>query len=112
MQVFPLWENALGSSSFFNLYIWLCSVFVAARDFSICGEWGLLSGSGSRASHCSGFSFCGALALGHTGTVGGTGASLTRSRWDLPRPGIKPMFPTLVGGFFTSEPPGKPCTKF
>ena len=28
--------------------------------------------------------------------------------WDLPRLGIDPMFPALVGGFFTTEPPGKP----
>ena len=27
---------------------------------------------------------------------------------DLPDPGIKPMFPTLAGGFFTTETPGKP----
>jgi len=30
---------------------------------------------------------------------------------DLPDPGIKPMapeFPALAGGFFTTEPPGKP----
>ena len=30
---------------------------------------------------------------------------------DLPTPGIEPMspaFPALTGGFFTSEPPGKP----
>ena len=27
---------------------------------------------------------------------------------DLPNPGIKPMSPTLVGGFFTMETPGKP----
>ena len=27
---------------------------------------------------------------------------------DLPDPGIKPMSPALAGGFFTSEPPGKP----
>ena len=26
---------------------------------------------------------------------------------DLPNPGIKPMSPTLAGGFFTTEPPGK-----
>ena len=29
---------------------------------------------------------------------------------DLPDPGIKPMFPVLVGGFFTTEPLGKPHT--
>ena len=27
---------------------------------------------------------------------------------DLPDPGIKLMSPALAGGFFTSEPPGKP----
>ena len=29
------------------------------------------------------------------------------SPWDLPDPGIEPMFPALAGGFFTTEPPGK-----
>ena len=28
---------------------------------------------------------------------------------DLSNPGIKPMSPALAGGFFTTEPPGKPC---
>ena len=27
---------------------------------------------------------------------------------DLPDPGTEPEFPALTGGFFTSEPPGKP----
>ena len=27
---------------------------------------------------------------------------------DLPNPEIEPKFPTLAGGFFTTEPPGKP----
>ena len=27
---------------------------------------------------------------------------------DLPDPGIQPTSPSLVGGFFTTEPPGKP----
>ena len=27
---------------------------------------------------------------------------------DLPDPGIKPLFPAPVGGFFTTEPPGNP----
>ena len=30
------------------------------------------------------------------------------SSGDLPDPGIKPMSPALAGGFFTTEPPGKP----
>ena len=28
--------------------------------------------------------------------------------WDLPGPGIKPVSPALVGGFLSTEPPGKP----
>ena len=31
---------------------------------------------------------------------------------DLPNPGIEPMSPALAGGFFTTEPPGKPLSKF
>ena len=30
--------------------------------------------------------------------------------WDLPNPGIEPVFPALAGGFFTTEPPGKAQT--
>ena len=29
--------------------------------------------------------------------------------WDLPGLGIEPAPPALSGGFFTTEPPGKPC---
>ena len=28
--------------------------------------------------------------------------------WDLPRPGLEPVFPALAGGFLTTAPPGKP----
>ena len=28
--------------------------------------------------------------------------------WGLPRSGIEPVSPALVGGFFATEPPGKP----
>ena len=30
--------------------------------------------------------------------------------WDLPGSGIEPMSPTLAGGFFTTEPQGKPLS--
>ena len=49
---------------------------------------------GARASHCGGFSCCGARALG----------------WDLPGPGLEPMSPALAGGFLTTAPPGKPSS--
>ena len=32
--------------------------------------------------------------------------------WDVPRSGTEPVFPALVGGFFTTEPPGKPLDFF
>ena len=30
---------------------------------------------------------------------------------DLPDPGIEPVSPASAGGFFTAEPPGKPCVE-
>lgn len=32
--------------------------------------------------------------------------------WDLPRSGIGPMFPALIGGYSTTEPLGKPCVVY
>ena len=37
----------------------------------------------------------------------GARAYVLRGMWDLPRPGLEPMFPTLAGGFLTTAPPGK-----
>ena len=34
------------------------------------------------------------------------------SQGDLPDPGIQPESPALAGGFFTTEPPGKPFLDF
>ena len=34
-------------------------------------------------------------------------AQLLHSMWNLPRPGIKPMFPALAGRFLSTVPPGK-----
>ena len=81
-----------------------------------------------RAFHCSGFSCFGSQALGLQTSVGaacgfssygsralecwlnscGTRASLPHNMWDLPGPGIKPVSLTLLGGFLTTGPPGKP----
>ena len=83
---------------------------------------------GARASHCGGFSCCGAWALGaQASVVVARGLSSCGSRalerrlsscsawaqvlhgmWDLPGPGFKPMSPALAGGFSTTAPPGKP----
>ena len=81
---------------------------------------------GARASHCSGFSCCGARALGARASVVvahglnscgsqalerslsscGAQAQLLCGMWDLPRPGLKPVSPALAGGFLTTVPPG------
>ena len=81
----------------------------------------------ARASHCGGFSCCGAWALGTQASVVvahrlsscgpwalecrlsscGTWAWLLCSMWDLPGPGLKPMSPALAGGFLTTVPPGR-----
>ena len=36
------------------------------------------------------------------------GLSCSAAMWDLPRPGLEPMSPTLAGRFLTTAPPGKP----
>ena len=68
-----------------------------------------------RASHCGGFSRCGAQALGTRASVVvahglsscGAQASLLCGMWDLPGPGLKPVSPALAGEFLTTAPPGK-----
>ena len=60
------------------------------------------------AFHCSGFSCCSSWALEFGLNSCGAWAWMLLGMWDLPRPGIKSMSPALAGGFFTTEPPGKP----
>ena len=81
----------------------------------------------AQASHCSGFSCCGARALGAWASVVvvcglsscdsravqcrlsscGSWAQLFHNMWDLPGPGLEPVSPALAGGFLTTVPPGK-----
>ena len=78
--------------------------------FSRCGEWELLSSCGwglliavaslarawASVLAARGLSLCGAQAW------------LLQGMWDLLGSRIKPASPALAGGFFTTEPPGKP----
>ena len=43
---------------------------------------------------------------------GGALTQLLLGMWDLPKSGVEPMSPVLAGGFFTTEPPGKPTVWF
>ena len=82
---------------------------------------------GVRASHCGGFSCCGAWAVRARASVVvarrlsscglralelrlssfGARAQLLRGMWDLPGPGLEPVSPALAGRFLTTVPPGK-----
>ena len=42
----------------------------------------------------------------------GSRAQLLRGMWDLPRPGLEPVYPALAGRLSTTAPPGKPFTTF
>ena len=113
---------------FLNLFIFgcvgsslLCAGFLQLRRAGAtlcCGVW---------VSHCGGFSYCGAQALGAQASVVvarglrscgsqalerrlsscGARAQLLHGMWDLPGPGIEPVSPALAGGFLTTAPPGK-----
>ena len=115
-----------------SIYFWLHWVFVAARGLSLVAESGATLCCSARASHCGGFSCCGTRAVGMQASVVvsrglsscgsqalerrlsscGTRAQLLRGMWDLPRPGLEPVFPALAGGFSTTAPPGKPSRGF
>ena len=95
------------------IYLWLHWVFIAARGLS------LVAASGGYSSlSCAGFSLRWLLLVQSTGSSR-TGFSsccswalLLCGMWDLPGPGIEPVFPALAGGFLTTVPPGKPSFLF
>ena len=110
------------SKIFIYLFWAVLGLHCCAQVFSSCGKWGLLSSCIARvASHCGGFSWYGAQALGHTGfflivvhglSSWGALAQLPCGVWGLPWPGIKLVSPALQDGFLTTGQPGKPCFSF
>ena len=76
------------------VYLWLCWVFVPVWAFTL----GTVRGGNSCvwASHCRGFSCCGAGGS----ELGSTGALLLCSTWDPPWPGIEPVSPPAWAGRF------------
>ena len=82
------------------IYLWLLWIFVAVWSLSLVAMRG--------ASHCGGFSYCGPQALGRLDVrICGAWAWLPCSTWNLPRPEIKLVSPTLGGRFSTTGPPGQ-----
>ena len=79
-----------------------------ARAFSSCGKWGplFIAVRGP-------LTIAASLVVEHrlqTRRLNNCGsrAQLLRGMWDLPGPGLEPMFPALAGRFSTTVPPGKP----
>ena len=115
-EIADIWQLIYFSAyHFFSVLknFWLCWVFTACWFSSSCGEWGLLSNCGARASHrsfcscfrsqalgCAGVNSCGSWFLAHRLNSCGTQAQLLRGMWDLPASGIK-LSPELARGFFT-----------
>ena len=81
-----------------------------ARAFSSCGKWGPLF----IAVHGLGpLTIAASLVAEHRLqtcrlSTCGSRAQLLRSMWDLPRPGLEPVYPALAGRLSTTAPPGKP----
>ena len=83
---------------------------------------GLFSSRGVWVSHCGGFSCCRVWALACLDFSScstwaqylwllGSRAQLLFNMWDLPRSGIESVSPALAGGFFSTEPLGKPHSR-
>ena len=69
--------------------------------FSSCSERGLFSICGMQASHCGGFSGCGAQALG----LSSCGSGGPVASWPV---GMKPVCPAVTGRSPATGPPEKP----
>ena len=72
------------------MYLFLAGSSLLHTDYLQLRRTGPLSSCSAQASHC------------------GLQASVLHSTWGLPRSRIEPVSPALAGGFFTTEPPGKP----
>ena len=71
-------------------------VFITAQTFLRLWQVGSTLHCGTQASHCGGFSFCGAHALEH-GLSSGTWTSLLHVMWGPLGSEIEPMSPAVAG---------------
>ena len=97
-----------------NLFLFMAvlGLHFCARAFSSCGKWGplFIAVRGP-------LTIAASLVAEHrlqTRRLSNCGsrAQLLHGMWDLPRPGLKPVFPALAGRLSTTAPPGKPKTSF
>ena len=111
-------------ASFFKYIIYLflaaLGLHCFAQTFSSCGELlfvvvhGILIAEAAlvvqHGSRVPGLRSGGSWALERRLNDGGARASLLHGVWYLPGSGMKPVSPTLAGGFPTTELPGKPLS--
>ena len=133
-----LWTQSLGASclrrvhDFVLFHLPEAVLSLRCGQAFLCGAQGAALRCSTQASHCGGVSCCGAQlwgarvslvvacglgsydfqALDHRLSSCGARALLLHSMWDLPDPGIEPLSRASAGGFFTTEPPGKPWTQW
>ena len=132
---FPL-SSRLLSYLYFSFFKNSCLFILGcSRSSRLCAGFFLMHWAGATlcwgawASHCSGFSCCGAWTLsapasvvGAQGLIScglgslerrlsncGTGALVALSMWIFPGPGIKLVSLALAGKFLSTVPPGQSC---
>ena len=114
--LFILFLAALGLHCCAWAFLWLqragatlhCSARASHCSGFPCGAWALAMWASVVVAH--GLSSCGSWALECRLSSCGSWASLLRGMWDLPGPGLEPVFPALAGRFLNTVPPGKPSS--
>ena len=97
-----------------GLYCWEGSLVLGSGSDSLVVVRRLLTGGFSclgvwaPVTPARGLGSCSSWAPGHRLNSCGSQALLHRGMWGLPRSGMEPVSPALAGGFFTTDPPGKP----
>ena len=107
VSTFLMFGLCLFSKCAIHLLFAALDLCCCTRHFSSCSEQGLLSNCSVQASHCGGFSCCGAQAVDNRLSSCVSLAWLPSSTWKLLRPGIKPLSSELAGGFLATGSPGK-----
>ena len=96
----------------FGLILQFYLFILAVLDLRCCSSFSLVAESGLLPqTQCASFS-CGFWALEHKLNGCGAQAQLLHDMWDPLGPEMEPVSPAMASGFFTTEPPGKPISKW
>ena len=87
----------------------MCGLLIEVASLAVGHR---LSGMWASVVVACGLNSCSYWALEHKFNSCGHGLSCSAAYGNLPGPGIEPMFPAMAGGFFTTEPPGRPQRRF